>query len=110
MSNTLYLISTTFKNDADGEESYGYRIFDDYNRQYFNCWDKPIADDLELLKQAIFDDGQEIDEMITLHSLHGFYINDNWYESEKIKPLVEQWQSERDESEDEKIFFGQVDS
>ena len=54
MSNHIFVVKTIFT-DYDGEESYGYRVYDDYAKDYFNDFNKEHFEritDEEMLQHA----------------------------------------------------------
>ena len=59
--NIVTLQKTIFKNHPDGEEAYGYRMYDDYGQTYCNTLDKKNLD----LPPIEFFDGieEELDEV-----------------------------------------------
>jgi len=87
MSNRINLFSTEFK-DLGGS-SYGYRVADDYDKEYHNFAPAMIVDDLKLLKYAT-----ETSEFSQFHDYlsdnqSGLSINDNWYDWEEVKHILQ---------------------
>ena len=85
--NKINLVSTKFTNIKSGEESFGYRIYDDYSSEYNNLLDTPIDDDLDLLAQAIEDSHEMLD--FVRENETGVDINGTWYDWEEIQPVFE---------------------
>ena len=88
MSNRVSLDATKFVN-KNGDESYGYRMYDDYDQTYYNCAESNIMemDDLELLEYAGKRADERAGEMISfcMEEEKGMYINDTWYDHDEIK-------------------------
>lgn len=85
MSNNIQLVSTTF-NDIAGK-TYGFRMYDSYEKTYDNNAEAEISDDLALLEYAIECGDMIVREMITYckeHN-HGMTINNTWYNYDEIK-------------------------
>jgi hypothetical protein len=96
MSNTTCLVATKFTNIAqENEESYGFRLYDNYGQNYDNLAEGPITDDLELLKWAIenhppcaSNDDDIADALGDVKSnASGMEINGKWYDWDEIKHL-----------------------
>ena len=87
MSNRVCIQPTVFKNYPDGEESYGVRVFDDYEQAYDNYWDKIPDDDMEVLKLVVKSDDEKISAMLDFvkEGEYGIYIGNNWYDWDDIK-------------------------
>ena len=87
MSNRICLYATEFK-DLQGS-SFGYRVADDYDKEYHNFAPKMITDDLALLQYAV-----ETTEFSTFHDFladneSGLSINDEWYDWEQVKHILQ---------------------
>lgn len=50
MANAINIESTTFNSTT---KSYGYRMYDDYDKTYCNMWDSIPENDLEILEKVI---------------------------------------------------------
>jgi len=90
MSNRAELVATKFTTKND--ESYGYRLFDDYATTYSNYSPATIMDmpDLELLEMVVpelSEEGSGIIKFIIEEKI-GITINDNYYEWEDIEPVL----------------------
>jgi len=94
MSNRVTVQATVFKNHPQGLETFGYRMFDDYDQTYDNTFDAVPDNDLELLRHALANcDGiagsmlEYVEENNT-----GIYIGDTWYDWDEIRHL---WNEDR---------------
>ena len=94
MSNSVHVISTTFT-DLDGSVSYGYRLFDDYQKTYDNWYDAQIVDDRELWFEVLRASRDEWDDMLAYAKEHGAFVNDNFRTAEELA----KWGEEFDEHE-----------
>ena len=90
MSNRAYIIRTKFIDTADKNESYGVRVFDDYDQSYINRRDELPDSDMELLREVIADMDEPIMSIINslLTNEKGLYIDDRWYDYEEIKDIL----------------------
>lgn len=89
MSNFISLVSCKFT-DTDGAETYGFRIYDDYSKDYDNNSGSLITDDLNLLEYAVSvvtDQGRSIIEWLKIEQC-GITINGTYFEYEQIKQLL----------------------
>ena len=89
--NRITLESTTFVSSKDGHETYGFRLYDDYDSTYDNNSEQPIVDDLELLEymyNMTYDDDCVV-AIIDFMIEHGFgiEINGSWYDYNDIKHI-----------------------
>lgn len=50
----INLVSTEFKDLTNGS-TYGYRIYDDHGKDYYNLLTEPITDNIQLLKLAMIE-------------------------------------------------------
>ncbi|KKN99039.1 hypothetical protein LCGC14_0142840 [marine sediment metagenome] len=87
--NRITLQPTIFINHPYGNETFGYRIYDDHGQTYSNVWDSMPDSDMEALSR-VMDDGDETAQNI-LGFMHeqglGIYIGDEWYPWDQIKHL-----------------------
>jgi hypothetical protein len=93
MSNRLHLIATKFVDVADGAESFGYRIFDDYEANYDNHWESTPTDDFDLLEAIYEEDDSDVVNLIDSHlngGNRGMYINDCWYGADELLPRIDE--------------------
>lgn len=88
MSNRVELVGTTFV-AATGEQTFGFRMYDDYEATYCNLFDAVIEDDLELLRAVILADASSTSDMLEFVSANGCYINGTWYDVDEILHLFE---------------------
>lgn len=93
MSNTVRIITTKFVNTKDGTESFGFRIFDDYENLYSNLYDERIKDfsPLELLKEASDLCADKDSEMLVsvAENESGVEIDGEYFEWDEIKSVLE---------------------
>ncbi len=92
MTNQLYIIPTKFVNvRVEGDDSYGYRVFDDYDYEYCNSMIDAIPDDdLNVLKHAIDFGDERCREMLFHHLVanhRSVIIGDKTYTWEQVKHL-----------------------
>lgn len=87
--NKITLTRTKFTDIKSGQESYGYRIYDDYGSSYamFDKAQVPERDD-DFLKVVSNGCDEQVAEMIQYSLEHGMYIDDLWYSSEKIEEIL----------------------
>jgi len=93
MSNQVSLTRTKFVNLVDNTETFGYRIYDDYDCSYNNFYcqdDLHIKDDL-LFLETILDSLDKtaaaiIDFVIEMGS--GITIDGNYYEFNSLKEIL----------------------
>ena len=86
MSNRVELVGTTFVN-VTGEQTFGFRMYDEYESTYGNCFDAVIEDDLEFLSKVILDDADDTSDMLEFAAANGCYINGTWYDVDEISHL-----------------------
>lgn len=92
MSNRAHLDRTKFQ-DLDGSVGWGWRIGDDYCRNYTDHLEELEVpeDDLELLalaaKEAVEDERTLLDNLLLFQ--RGICINKSWYDAEQIAPVIE---------------------
>lgn len=94
MSNQVSLVRTEFRNMRDMDSSYGYRIFDNYDKAYYNTLDADQVpdDDLELLKFVTETANDDLSEGILDYlrmNEAGIDIDDTWYEYDQIRHILE---------------------
>jgi hypothetical protein len=94
MSNSVHVISTTFT-DLDGSVSYGYRLFDDYQKTYDNWYESQIVDDRELWFEVLRARRDEWDDVLAYAKQHGAFVNNNFRTAEELA----KWSEEFDEIE-----------
>jgi len=87
--NKITIQPTVFVNHPSGEQTYGYRIFDDYDQDYDNTWESIPDDDLEILGIVMDTGGKTAMETIDyiLSNQCGLFIGNEWYDWEQIKHL-----------------------
>jgi hypothetical protein len=87
--NMITLQATKFVNMPSGEETFGYRMYDNHGQAYNNTLEKIPEDDLELLEIVMQSDEIQISDMLDflLEYAKGLYINGEWYNWCDIKHL-----------------------
>lgn len=92
MSNPITLQATKFVNFPQGDETLGFRIYDNYGALYVNTLEAIPEDDMSLLQLVLaeYADGDINDMLSHIEELEtGLTINGNYYEWEQIQPLFE---------------------
>ena len=86
------LTATRFIDIATGKESLGVRIYDDAAQAYDNTWEEIPDDDLEILRQVLANAGDVEGDILEFirENQRGIYINDSWYDWDKIKSVFTQ--------------------
>ncbi len=79
------LVATKFVNVKSGEESFGYRLYDDYDSVYNNMWNFIPDNDLDFLELAL-EDGHGMFDFLQENEL-GIDINGTWYDWNEIEHL-----------------------
>lgn len=90
MSNRAILTAMKFE-ALSGDVCYGYTLSDQYALDYDNNAEHMIEDDLDLLRYAIKNagtGGSEILDSMTDNE-KGIQINDQWYDWDEIKAIME---------------------
>ena len=90
MSNTISLIATTFESVINGKtygKTYGFRMYDSYEKTYDNNSESPLVDDFETLEYAIGCGDVLVTGMIDYcrENEQGININRTWYDYDEIK-------------------------
>ena len=86
MANRVQLIATTFI-DKGGTATYGYRLFDECDQTYGNHYEKPIANDMDLLQRVINDEDDKTAWLLAYAEADGIYVNSTWYGTKEIAPI-----------------------
>ena len=94
MSNRCHIVRTEFKNIFDGEVTYGFRLYDDYESMYSNLYEASIKDmsDMDLLREAreLCRD-KDSDVFASLcENEDGIDIDGTYYEWDEIKSVLEE--------------------
>jgi hypothetical protein len=91
MSNRPAVIPTKFEDVRSGHVSHGFRIYDEYGKDYGNLFDSIPDDDLEFLKAVIdsglSDTGKGILDWCREEQV-GLHIGDQFYEWDEIKHII----------------------
>jgi len=85
MSNTITLVTTKFTNVVDGNETHGYRIYDNYGSTYNNCADNAIIDDMSLLSYVYENGCESSHTMLDFAVDDGIHINGTYYEGNEVE-------------------------
>lgn len=91
MSNSVNLVATKFVS-ATGEETFGFRMYDNYGDVYDNLAESLITDEIELLEYAKNADYREVRDMLdsVVENETGMNINGVWYDWDEIKANLEE--------------------
>ena len=88
MSNRISLWSTTFVDS--GSETYGFRVADDYDKEYYNDFPSPVKGDMEVLRLAVgLSEFSQFRDFL-IEGECGMSINDNWYDWEDIEKILKE--------------------
>jgi hypothetical protein len=91
MSNIVNIIRTKFIDIKSGEESLGYRIYDDYASAYNNTIEGKIPDDDGELLRLVSNEGNDVQrEMLHWALEHGIDIDDTFYEAKEVQEMLGQ--------------------
>lgn len=93
MSSRIHIIKCTFDDQA---MSYGYRVYDDYDKFYNNLIDQAVLmslSDLELLSLVVREERDNpiwlcMKEFLQMQKC-GLLINDDWYDYDQISSILE---------------------
>jgi hypothetical protein len=91
MSNRVVIQPTVFVNKPQNDETYGVRVYDDYDQSYVNTWESIPEDDVEVLRKLV---EENLDETIgamldfVIGNETGIYIGENWYIWDDIKQIM----------------------
>ncbi len=87
MSNRATIEPTEFKNVRGGDVTFGVRVYDDYASAYLNLWESIPDDDLDVLRQVLESDDENIKALLNFiqEEETGVYIGDVYYDFEQIK-------------------------
>ncbi len=94
MSNPVTIEPTMFTDVRSGVVSYGYRVFDSYDKHYENTWESIPDDDMEVLRMVLTDAVDSFSEVIIdmfqslLENENGLEIGDTFYDFEDIKKIL----------------------
>lgn len=93
MSSEVCIVRTEFKNITDGEVSYCFRLFDDYEAMYSNLYGPEIKDmsDMDLLREASQLCSEKDSEMLVslCDNEDGIDIDGTYYEWDEIMSILE---------------------
>jgi hypothetical protein len=89
--NRVTIEPTKFVNIRNGEESHGYRMYDNYGSHYDNTLESIPDDDLELLKIVAENDNDVVCDMLNhlVETENGLEIGGQYYSYEEIKHIIE---------------------
>ncbi len=92
MSNRVSIQPTIFEDHADGNKTYGVRIYDDYDTVYTNLWNPEDLDalPLDILAKVVEGACQKTAEMLDFvrEGQHGIYIGGDWLTWEFIREVL----------------------
>lgn len=91
--NRVHIEPTKFINSRSGNETFGWRAFDDYSQAYDNTWSEKAVpkDDLEFLKRVL-----EVSDDETLWGMldfceeneQGIHVGNTFIEWQELSPLL----------------------
>lgn len=81
----INLIATEFKDLTNGS-TFGYRIYDDHGKDYYNLLDEPMTDDMKLFQLARIENPEFF--MTCDFRFMQININGNAYEFKDIKEYL----------------------
>lgn len=90
--NRICIEPTKFTDVRTGNETFGYRAWDDFAQTYNNCLDSIPDDDLMFLAAIL---GQGADDTLNAmldycaENQHSLQIGKEWYTWKQIQPIVE---------------------
>ena len=90
MSNRVEIQRTTFVDEPNGEQTHGYRIYDEYESHYNNFmtpefFTLPIGDVLEIVKE----DGNSSELISCIREFEtGVSLDGVWYDYAEIKEFL----------------------
>ncbi len=95
MSNQIELVRTKFTDTRTGNESYGYRIFDDYAAFYsIYAEGKAPEDDLELLRSVAKDQAFGDDEILDATRRTGLTVDGCYYTADQMVKMLQEISNE----------------
>jgi hypothetical protein len=89
--NRCHIEPTKFTNMRTGNETYGYRCWDDFGQSYENCLERIPDDDLKFLELVL---NESINEVLWAiidfceENQHSLEIGNMNYEWEEIAPII----------------------
>lgn len=85
---SISLVGTVFS-DRNSDDTYGFRMYDEYAKTYDNTFQTPIDDDLELFKEVMKSEDEVVQDMVShiADYKEGIWINGTWYFWEDISKL-----------------------
>jgi hypothetical protein len=92
--NRVHIEPTKFTNSRSGEETFGWRAFDDYAQAYDNTWNEKDTpgDDLEFLKRVLkTSDDETLWGMMEFceENEQGIFVGNTFFEWEELSPVLE---------------------
>lgn len=87
--NCITLQATKFVNLPQGDETIGWRMYDNHGQTYDNTLESLVTEDLELLKIALESTDQQVLDMLSMMQeiSKGIEINGNFYDWDQVKHL-----------------------
>jgi hypothetical protein len=88
--NTVCIEPTKFISARSGNESFGYRIYDDNAQAYDNTWDAIPDDDMAVLRLVAESDNEEVQAMLSFvaENQKSIQIGGEFYAFEDIQALL----------------------
>jgi hypothetical protein len=90
MSNYITIQPTKFTNVRTGEETFGYRIYDENGQIYDNTWKDIPEDDLDVLERVLQEPSDVAGDMLDFvrENKTGIYIGEEFYSWKQIKDIM----------------------
>lgn len=90
MSNRAAIVTTKFINVKEGNNSVGFRVYDDYMQTYDNTWEDIPDNDMDVLKRVMGSDDNKIVDLFDSmrENKKGIEIDGTWYDWEEIKDII----------------------
>jgi hypothetical protein len=87
MSNCVAIEPTKFINIRTGEKSYGFLMYDGFDRSYDDSWESIPKDDMEILQLVLKSEDEVLQDMFLdiYNDESDIKIGGNWYSWNQIK-------------------------
>ncbi len=91
MSNQVSIIRTVFRDFATGDETFGFRVYDDHGQDYCNLLQKDDLEreDKEFLQRVKANRSEVIDSLIdfVFENEKGVFVDDTFYQFAEFKEM-----------------------
>ena len=89
MSNRIHLTRTKFTNLTGGNETFGYRLYDDYATVYENIFDSESDLAVDVNEENFWKVLDNHDEFADVDAFGtGMFFDGDWYDGEEIKEIA----------------------